>query len=280
MSIVKSAIGKEAYKTIEIGRSILSEPISAKYKFTTEGDFKKAVKSSPQLGNQVYWKELFYRCHMSSYSGLKRLLDWISIIEGPSDNFISYCSGLRGLMECAGDTYDGLSAVAITLGENKALIRKALLGTLDNVAINQELENRLIHFTHASKAYAKATGVSNHKPKQSQEYVKLLEQGSKIKFYDYYGFLCELTHPAGASLGYNFDETVNQELIFNPKRDQQLIIDSLARDKELICELLMKGFNPIILLIKTINLFQIPEMYSKYADGVSLDIPAWTRITK
>jgi hypothetical protein len=138
----------------------------------------------------------------------------------------------------------------------------------------------LIHFTHASKAYAKVTGLDYHKPKQSQEYVKGLEKGSSIKFYEYYGFLCELTHPAGASLGYNFDETSNGELVFNSTKDHQLVLDALVRDKDLIIEILMRGFNPISLLIKTINLFKIEDMYSNYADGIVLNFPAWKRICK
>lgn len=278
MTILRENIGEEAYKIIEIGRHLLNEPMKVKYKFVSENELKAALEKSLEFGNQLYWREIFYRCHMASYSGLKRLLDWVSIIEQSSDNFISYCSSLRGLMECAGDTYDGLSAVAITLGDNKKIIREALQGTLQTIAINQELEDKLIHFTHASKPYSKQTGIKNHKPKRSEEYVKALENGSSIKFYDYYGFLCELTHPAGNSLGYNFDETSNGEMVFNPTRDRQLVIDSLARDKDLIVEILMRGFNPISLLIKTINLFQLEGMYSKYADGIVLNFPAWNRI--
>lgn len=281
MTVLKNAIGNEVYGgLIDIGRHFLSEPFTIKYTFVTQEELNEALKNSPKTGNRIYWMELFYRCHMSSYSGLKRLLDWIDIIERSSYNFISYCSGLRGLMECAGDTYDGLSAVAITLGDNKSLIKQALQGTLEEILITKELEDKLIHFTHASKTYSKITGLDYHKPKQSQDYVKALEKDSTIKFYEYYGFLCELTHPAGTSLGYNFEETSAGELFFSPKRDIQLVTDALERDKGLITELLMKGFNPITLLIKTINLFQIEGMYSKYADGITLDFPAWNRISK
>ena len=280
MTNIKKSIGEDAYKIIEIGRHLLSEPMAAKYKFSTEKELEEAFTKSSKVGNQLYWLEIFYRCHISSYSGLKRLLDWVAIIEQSSDNFISYCSALRGLMECAGDTYDGLSAAAITLGDNKSIIKEALRGELETTTVNKELEDTLIHFTHASKTYAKVTGQSYHKPKQSQEYVKKLEEGTSIKFYEYYGFLCEFTHPAGASLGYNFDETANGELIFNPSRDKQLVLDALIKDKSLIIEILMRGFNPIILLIKTINLFQVEGLYSKYADQIVLDVPAWKRIIK
>jgi hypothetical protein len=280
MTILNNAIGEDAYKIIEIGRHLLSEPLAAKYKFVTQEELKESLEKSPKSGNQIYWMELFYRCHMSSYSGLKRLLDWVAIIEQSSDNFIAYCSGLRGLMECAGDTYDGLSAIAITLGENKELLKNAIEGNLGEIAINQELEEKLIHFTHASKPYSKETGLNYHKPKQAQEYVKALEAGSSINFYDYYGFLCELAHPAGTSLGFNFEETSEGEMIFNPKRDSQLVSDAINRDKELIIELLMRGFNPITLLIKTMNLFQVEDMFSKYADGITINFPAWKRINK
>jgi hypothetical protein len=191
MTIIKKTIGENAYKIIDIGRQLLNEELNTRYRFVTPEELKETLKKSSQTGNQIYWMEMFYRCHMSSYSGIKRLLDWVDLVENSSGNFISYCSGLRGLMECAGDTYDGLSAVAITLGENKEIIKKAISGNLKEILLNEELEQKLIHFTHASKPYAKETGLSYHKPKQSQEYVKALEIGSTIKFYDYYSFWSE-----------------------------------------------------------------------------------------
>lgn len=280
MTILKSTIGDDAYKIIETGRYLLSETSTVKYKFLTENELNNSYQQSTKLGNKNYWLEIFYRCHMSSYSGLKRLLDWVSIIEQSSENFISYCSGLRGLMECAGDTYDGLSAIAITLGENKQVIKMAINGLQNEIVINQDLEDKLIHFTHASKEYAQTTKIKNHIPKKPYEYVRALENGSTMKFYEYYSFLCELTHPAGTSLGYNFDENDKNELFFNPSKDKTLVANSFLRDKDMIIEILMKGFNPITLLIKTINLFKIETMYSRYADKVVLNVPGWERITR
>src|SRR5690606_30426987 len=164
---IKKAIGSDAYRFVEVGRHLLSEPPRVRYKFTTMDELMHTLKKSAEHGNQIYWTEMFYRSHMSAYSGLKRLLDWFRIIEVSSDNFISYCSALRGMMECAGDTYDGLSAVAITLGDNKEVIKKALEGNLKEIMLNEELENKLIHFTHASKPYSRETGLSYHKPKRS-----------------------------------------------------------------------------------------------------------------
>lgn len=280
MSELEKSLGPKAYKTIEIAREQIFEPLTVKYLFISEDELRSHYVSSVAEGNFMYWSEIFYRCHMSAYGGLKRLLDWISIIEASDNNFISYCSGMRGLIECVGDTYHGLHAAAITLGDNKKMIKNIMEKTSSKITLNQELEDLLIHFTHASKPYSKLTGNKNHQPKKPWQYVAELEKGSGIKFYEYYEFLCELTHPAASSIGMNFDQQASGEMVFNPKKDRQLVIEARKADKDLIIELLMRGFNPITLLIKTINLFQLEGMYSKYSDSLVLDVPAWHRIIK
>lgn len=279
MNLLEKSIGRQPYHIIEIGKDLLSEEQKIQYTFLSEEDFKNLLKENLSEGMRIYWLELFYRCHMGAYGGLKRLLSWVDIVENSNNNYISYCSGLRGLMECCGDTYHGLSQLAITLGDNKKMIKEALDSKSTELCINSEFEEMIIHFTHASKTYSKVIERKEYKPKQSLEYVKLLEKGSSIKFYDYYSFLCELTHPASISLAYNFED-INGKLIFNPNRDTALVSSAFKTDSVLISELLVRGFNPIILLIKTINLFSLPDLYSKKADSVVLDNPAWKRILK
>lgn len=279
MNPIKMAVG-DFYRSIEIARRINNSQPSTQYPFMDTAKFQELLKADVSLAMKTYWYEILLRSHMCAVSGLKRFLDWIDAVEKSEDNYILYCSSLRGLMECAGDTYHGLSEIAISLAEDHKTVREGISGQMKTVVIAQEWEDKLIHFTHASKQRAKALGQKEIQPKQSKEYVELLEKGSKIKFYSYYQTICEIVHPASDSLGYNFEGDDNGILRWSGRRDSEVITMSVVQNKELITELLMRGLNPIFILMKTINLFDQKELRIPGADAMSLDsLPAWTRIT-
>lgn len=268
---------KSNYRSVELGRSVLKQILETRYPLTSTDEFKRLLSQKIEDGMRVYWHEILGKCHMSSVSGLKRTLDWIDSIERADGNFILFCSSLRGLMESAGDTYYGLNAIALSLAKMRATIEKALTGTLSDLAISQELEDRLIHFTHASKEAAKIFDKS-FEPESAKTCVSRLNQNSKIDFYELYSFLCEVTHPASTSLAFNFTED-NGVLIWDGKKDSELISILLNRDQAMIDELLMRSFNPIFLLMKTLNLFSNHDFRIPSADELNLDkVPAWQMV--
>lgn len=246
------------------------KPVDYLQRFQRENDVSQLM--------QIYWQEMLYRSHLCAVSALKRNYDWIRALEKSDNNYILYCSAFRGLMESIGDTYDGLSQVAITLAIQNKVIKDAINSNLKEVATSQELEDLMINFSHASKKVNKLTNDNVFKPKKTYEYIKLLEESSKHKFYEYYETLCEVVHPASSSLGFNFTEE-NGRLKWHGEKDTEIIEYSIKNDKELFLELLMRGLNPVYLLLKTLNLLQFKPVYTERADKLNLNnIPAWKRV--
>lgn len=277
---LKKCLGKENYRIIEVSRYLLDEQTNAKYFFLTNDRFSEVLKENITQGMKIYWQEILFRAHMSAYAGLKRLMDWVNLLETVDKNFIAYATALRGLIECSGDTYHGLSRVSNTFADNKQTIVKAFNGDLDKFEVCKELEDILIHFLNASQAYAKEVGNKEFNPQQAQAYISLMEKGTKFEIYKYYKELCEFVHPSAPSLGYNFSESENGYLYFNPTKDEFMVNQSLKNDRELIIHILQMSLNPISLLIKTINLFKVEGMYSKKADSIVLQFPAWEKIIR
>jgi hypothetical protein len=270
---------KDLYSAVEIGKLIRDSQPPTSYPFLPAAEFKVLLEENVPRAMRVYWFEILLRSHMCAVSGLKRFLDWVEALERSEGNYILFCSSLRGLMECAGDTFDGLSHMAFNLAENHGKVRMALAGKMTDVITAQKWEDQLVHFSHASGKRARELAQAEIKPKRPREYVESLEKGSSLKFYEYYQAICEIVHPASDSLGYNFDEH-NGLLRWNGKRDAEIISLSIERQRDLITELLMRGLNPIFVLMKTVNVFGVNELHIPLADRLDLKaLPGWARIS-
>ena len=66
--------------------------------------------------------------------------------------------------------------------------------------ISKELEDTLIHFTHARKLSKGEDAPSTHRARQPWEYIKRIEEMNNNGVKELYSELCELVHPAADSV--------------------------------------------------------------------------------
>ena len=67
-----------------------------------------------------------------------------------SANFLGWAASVRGLLESAGDTVDGLLSIPLSLAQRHGTIRRCLAGEeKERMVVYSELEAKLDHFVHA-----------------------------------------------------------------------------------------------------------------------------------
>ena len=150
------------------------------YCFISEETFLGLCKEDASRGNQIYWHEIMCRAHFAAVSSLGRNLAWILGMSSSvaHNQFLPFTASARSLLESSADSWSTIRRVPRTLtGEQQGMIVKALAGHLEVLLINEELENILIHSSHARKLDKTETASMHkeHNAKAPWEYLKELK---------------------------------------------------------------------------------------------------------
>jgi hypothetical protein len=237
-------------------------------------------------GQRIYWQELIGRAHFAGCGSAIRHLRWINgcldSIEGL--NFLTFCAAFRGLLESVADSVDALYRVPLFLAQNGDLISKILQGADlgKDVFLAEELEDSLIHFSHARKKLA-ADSPTSHRAQTMRTYLSVVEKaipGSQ----GCYSELCEVTHPSALSvLGFVESQRTADVTIWQFKngRDQTQISEFLARYRELCVDIIYLALNPILLTLYVIDKLPYESYRCELLKSVSLEnIPQFKKIAK
>jgi hypothetical protein len=156
------------------------------------------------------------------------------------------------------------------------MIMKAVHGDLYSFHPSDELENRLIHFTHARKAAKGETIPVEHRAKTITEYLAKLDADAPTAR-DLYARLCDITHPGASSVlsfaAWNSDGT---EFYFAPAKEV-VVIDDLAREAQpSIPVIAALGVVPSLAILKLLNELRVPGLRTASLNHVRFDgMPAW-----
>ncbi|WP_198291713.1 hypothetical protein, partial [Pseudomonas asplenii] len=195
-NLVKDIFGQAGEVYPPIIQDLLECSYNKKYKFLNLDDFKLLSGSD---SNYVYWIEILYRSHWAATSNLIRHDRWYELCYNSSiisPNYIAFCSGLRGLLECATDTYDALGGVPLTLAQASSYIEDALLRRpISKILFSEELEDRLIHFSYARKLNKQENAPKSHEAKTASYYIAQLDSVD-LPLKNLYAELCQVVHPA------------------------------------------------------------------------------------
>jgi hypothetical protein len=103
--------------------------------------------------NQVYWREMFARAHLATATSLLRNERWFrgAINNAEDKNFYGFAACFRGLLEASADSFSCLRKIPGTIARDAKQLCQALDGELDVVAVNPDLENELVHYSHARR---------------------------------------------------------------------------------------------------------------------------------
>lgn len=252
-----------------------------KYGFIDIEVFNKLLVEDLKAANKQYMLELLQRIQLSSSLSIIRNLRWYEgVYYGyKNKNFLSFASSLRGLIESTGDTLFSLQHMGITLAEEYAMICEVLRGERGNdVIIAEEMENTLIHFTHARK-YKKGEEVENnaHNAESAHKYVKELERFKK-GYLELYADLCQIVHPAKESV-YSFVNEKNYVIKIQKNTDLDNIEKLIKKYENLIRLLPELSFNAPLINLKTLN--RLPLNYTRtiILESINLDkIRSWNLI--
>jgi len=240
---------------------------------------KNPVDGRNYLG-KIYWKEILYRAHMASIVAILRNTRWVSAVttEFENRNLFGWAAACRSLIEAAGDTMDGFGAVGITLAEKHRIIQTEISGAGSGaVHASSELENLLIHFTHARKIPRKSDAPESHRAKEPYKYVKHLENMKIIGVAEFYQELCEIVHPASKSISTML--SVSDEGVYSVDVDAEsrALSDKVKTNQTLMSDLLMAAYNGPLITLSTLHKFNLFTKIDPLR-GTLDNIPQWQEV--
>ncbi len=274
----EAVFGRQAASVLWMLHALVPTFEIRRYECISNEDFLELSKTDMRRGNRVYWREMLSRCHWSASLSLVRSHRWMmGAVSGyETKNLMQFSACLRGFLESSADSNDALNPIAATLAQNHHLIMKAIHGDLSSPCPSEELENRLIHFTHARKAAKGETIPKEHRAKAVTEYLSKMEAESP-EIRDLYSMLCDITHPGATSVlsfaTWNADGTL---FYFVPSKES-LVIDDVAREaKACMAIVTVLGVVPSLAILKILNELRVPGLRTTALNRVRFDgMPAW-----
>lgn len=252
------------------------------YMYMPEEEFLALIPSAMPEAMRVYWTEMLYRAHAAAAISAIRNQRWLSATVSAADsaNFPAFAGCFRGFLESATDSKHTMNLVPLTLAEHSHIIRRALAGQLGTAALNADLENELIHFSHARRIKKEDDAPQSHAAKPAAEYIRCFEEGIKGQLKDCYTVLCEVTHPAFLSVATYLAE-------IEPGRTYELTTASDNAAIEQFCDLfaetiemlLLVGVNGSFVTLEVLNRFPLIAVHTPGVQKLDLrGLPVWNKI--
>jgi len=253
-----------------IVQDLLEGAYGKHYEFKSLDEFNLLDKVD---SNYVYWIEILYRSHWAATSNLIRYIKWFELCYNSSvtkPNYIAFCSGLRGLLECSADTYDALGSVPLTLANASKHIEDALLRRpVLTRAISEELEDSLIHFGYARKLQKHEDAPKSHEAKTASYYISQLDS-IDMPLKDLYSELCQVVHPAHQSMAWLVDQKTEQLYTIRESEDLKFILDLCERYRGCIEYMQISSVNVSLFIFKVLNKLVCSELHNFSADKYNM----------
>lgn len=153
LDLAAAVFGPTAASFVVVVDRMTSAATVHTYDFMRNEDFRRLLSQDVNGAMQVYWREILDRAHFGACASLLRTRCWLEgVLAGFRDeNYHTFMAAFRGWLEASADTFDAFQEIAAQLAEAHAVIRRAIMGRLDQITLWPDLENRLIHFSHARR---------------------------------------------------------------------------------------------------------------------------------
>lgn len=224
---------------------------------------------------RIYWTEMLYRAHMASVAAIFRTTRWIEVAirEHEAGSLYGCASACRSLIESAGDIGLSLAPVSHTLASIKDKVKAEITGRASgSLLISAELEDSLIHFTHARKVVKTEDLPASHKAMQSFKYIDYVDQMKIPGVKDLYARLCEIVHPAAESVSVTF-VLKGDTWIVDPLNENAVLQNLLAKAQGTLLGVVMASYNAPLLILKTLHSFDLFTKISGLSKYSFDDIP-------
>lgn len=284
---ISSVFGQHTEIYVSLSKNILPHALKARYFFEDHDSFEEKLTTGlykSEEFNQIYWKEILFRSHISILSSLLRtcrLIDATATEYGTS-NLPGWASCARALLENVGDSIDVLEYIPCTISENYHLINRCILGKMDRaICTAEELEEKLIEFMYARKPGRDEKGKipATHIAKPTQYYIKTLEKYQIGDVSSLYKQLCELSHPAAASVQYMFSSNdEGKSFYINDQNDGVALKLILEEHSSSFDGLMMVTFNAILISFRLLDEFNLFPKIPPLRDVNFDNIPLWSKV--
>jgi hypothetical protein len=236
--------------------------LTHEYKFFSDEWFAKWLKSEAwtvEHTNFILALELIDKAHLAATTALMRTKRWAdaTCLMYDNSNFVGWAASVRGLLESAGDTVDGLLNIPMSLAQHHRHIRRCLVGEeTDNLVDFSQLETQLDHFVHARWMRTKRGEESKLKAKENAVYVSVIETAMPgiLKLYHQ---LCAICHPSSESLSYFYKSSPGPGggLILSSTNDAKAIAEICAVYPDALHDALMMSCNPPLYILRVLHKF-------------------------
>jgi hypothetical protein len=191
---------------------------------------------------------------------------------------MAFAACSRGLLESAGDTFEGLKSVPLTMAQHARGIRQALGGHSRRVFSSQELENTLIHFAYARKLRRDEEAPVSHRAKQVSEYLAPLTRNEPL-IKPLYQELCDVVH-SGASSAHAFLHVRSKNTYFLSRKEEIIWIHKIGEDLLRSMKTILEfAFNLGLLTLRVLNHLPVKSLHTESVEIIRFDnVPMWRRI--
>ena len=204
MAGMESVLNPDSVRFVEMVDDLGLERLATRYTIMDDEEYKDLLEQDLSEAMRVYWTETLGRAHLASATAILRSRRWLSGVEQASaeNNLLLFASVLRGLMESAADASTALIGTPLTLAHFHSAITESLEGRATSVLISSEVENELIHYSHARRLQRpeRAHAPPTHEARQVQQYLQIFGDLNAANVVRCYSDLCDLTHTGASSV--------------------------------------------------------------------------------
>ena len=275
----KLLFGKKGVDGIDAAKMVMAEKSRkpTTHSFLSNDLYWSVIQKTPEQAMSIYWTEMLARCHFAAVSALARNLAWLDgvCVAVEHSMYLPMCTNLRSLMESSADSWATLRRVPGTLESQFSRILSALNSTSREILMCEELEDCLIHFSHARKPNRddKSSVPKSHIAEEPWKYLKKWGDSGAGEVQELYGFLCQLTHPARESVFIFADQErdASSHHVIAPKALDDIHIRKFVKQyDEMLLMILKTAVSPSIVVLKALNKFPIKQFHTKCVEQVNV----------
>ena len=284
MAGMELVLNPDGVRFVEMVDDLGLEQLETRYRFMDNEEYKDLSLRDSSKGMQVYWSETLQRAHLAAVTAMLRSRRWLSgVVHARTENNLPvFAAALRGLMESAADASTSLIGTPLTLVNHHSSITEALAGRATTVFISSEVEDELIHYSHARRIRGpeRANSPQSHEARTVQEYLEIFGDQNADHVRQCYSDLCDLTHPGASSvvMWLASNDPAGLEFRLATHQDEALIAGLLRQYPTVPLELLMFAFNVPAITLNVLNYFPVEDLHTPKLLNWHLDgIPGWVK---
>jgi hypothetical protein len=281
-----AVLGESAASFVIVLDRITSHAPVHTYDFMRNEGFRRVLARNVSKAMEVYWREILFRVHFGACASLLRSRRWLDGVFAAfrDHNYHAFMATFRGWLEASADTFDAFNEIPGQLAEAHGVIRRAVTGRLNQIALCPGLENRLIHFSHARRIAKGEDAPPFHQARHVKQYLTSLaiESDAEPLISECYRVLCEVTHPAASSVMDYMEHDASKigtSYTFRPDSDHSLIARFCASWTGVMVNIIALGISPPLFMLRLLNEFPLEALHNKIIAGLNLERrPGWDQL--